>query len=178
MFKILLRPSDGGDLVEVALDRAAQEQPQQHAARVGEHRLEVELESAGAGAGWLRLRGSVFPFHAARVGEQLHVWLAGRTYILDIVERTPRRAADAAAAAASSTVTAPMPGTILRILVAAGDVVQPHQPLIIMESMKMEMTLSVPHVARVREVSCRERELAALGAVLLHLEEADEAETA
>ncbi|KAB2945072.1 MAG: acetyl-CoA carboxylase biotin carboxyl carrier protein subunit, partial [Phycisphaerae bacterium] len=46
-------------------------------------------------------------------------------------------------------VKAPMPGTILKILVKPGDVVTAHQPLVVMESMKMEMTLSASGAGRV-----------------------------
>lgn len=54
-------------------------------------------------------------------------------------EAAPAPAAPAAAVAAGAdALTAPMPGTILKILVNQGDAVKQNQPLMILEAMKME----------------------------------------
>jgi biotin carboxyl carrier protein len=63
-----------------------------------------------------------------------------------------------------------MPGTVLKVSVAVGDVVQPQQQVVLLESMKMEMTLSAPAEARVTAVNCKEGELVQMGAVLVSLE--------
>ena len=55
-----------------------------------------------------------------------------------------------ATGAEHSTVTAPMPGTVLRVLVAEGDPVQPRQPLVVLEAMKMETPLVSPYEGVVR----------------------------
>lgn len=52
--------------------------------------------------------------------------------------------APAAAPAGAETVNAPMPGTILNVLVAAGDSVKMGQPLIVLEAMKMENEIPAP----------------------------------
>jgi acetyl-CoA/propionyl-CoA carboxylase biotin carboxyl carrier protein len=70
-----------------------------------------------------------------------------------------------------STVTAPMPGTVIRLLVAAGDSVRARQPLIVLEAMKMETPLTSPYDAVVRAVHVAEGDRVAGGAVLLDLEE-------
>jgi 3-methylcrotonyl-CoA carboxylase alpha subunit len=44
-------------------------------------------------------------------------------------------------AAGSGRVTAPMPGRIVTVLVGQGDTVKKDQPLLVMEAMKMEMTI-------------------------------------
>ncbi|MGT2636708.1 acetyl-CoA carboxylase biotin carboxyl carrier protein subunit [Streptococcus ratti] len=55
-------------------------------------------------------------------------------------EPAPAPAAPAAASApaGADAMTAPMPGTILKILVNVGDTVTENQPLMILEAMKME----------------------------------------
>ncbi|HEX6702432.1 MAG TPA: biotin carboxylase N-terminal domain-containing protein, partial [Gaiellaceae bacterium] len=45
---------------------------------------------------------------------------------------------DHAPGGGDSTLTAPMPGTVIRLLVGAGDRVEPRQPLVVLEAMKME----------------------------------------
>ncbi|MCY1555429.1 pyruvate carboxylase [compost metagenome] len=48
--------------------------------------------------------------------------------------------------------TAPMPGKIISISVKAGDTVEKGQPLLVMEAMKMEHTISAPADGKVEEV--------------------------
>ena len=47
---------------------------------------------------------------------------------------------------------APMPGRVISVLVAVGDVVAAGQPLLIMEAMKMEHQITAPHAGTVSEV--------------------------
>ena len=68
-------------------------------------------------------------------------------------------------------ITAPMPGTALRVLVSPGDEVEAQQPLIVIEAMKMEMTLVAPYPATVLAIHVVEGEPVSDGALLLELEE-------
>jgi acetyl/propionyl-CoA carboxylase alpha subunit len=70
-----------------------------------------------------------------------------------------------------STVSAPMPGTVIRLLVAEGDAVRARQPLVVLEAMKMETPLTSPYDAVVRAVHVAEGDRVASGAVLVELEE-------
>jgi acetyl/propionyl-CoA carboxylase alpha subunit len=70
-----------------------------------------------------------------------------------------------------STVTAPMPGTVIRLLVAEGDAVAARQPLLVLEAMKMETPLVSPYEATVRSVHVSEGDRVAGGAVLVELDE-------
>jgi 3-methylcrotonyl-CoA carboxylase alpha subunit len=45
-----------------------------------------------------------------------------------------------------------MPGKILSVAVAVGDVVQKGTPLIVMEAMKMEHSIEAPHDGTVKEI--------------------------
>jgi biotin carboxyl carrier protein len=64
-----------------------------------------------------------------------------------------------------------MPGTVIRVLAAEGDRVEPRQPLVILEAMKMETPLVSPYEAVVRRVHVAEGGEVAGGAVLVELEE-------
>ncbi len=68
-------------------------------------------------------------------------------------------------------VAAPMPGTVIRVLVAAGDEVAARDPLVVVEAMKMEMPLTAPRAGTVRAVHVAEGDTVARGAVLVELEE-------
>ena len=75
------------------------------------------------------------------------------------------------AAGGQSRVTAPMPGTVIRLLVGIGDRVQARQPLVVLEAMKMETPLTSPYDAVVRAVHVVEGDRVAGGTVLVELEE-------
>jgi acetyl/propionyl-CoA carboxylase alpha subunit len=75
------------------------------------------------------------------------------------------------APAEASSVVAPMPGTVLSVLVAAGDEVEPRQPLVVLEAMKMETPLLSPYAATVREIHVAEGDRVTAGTVLVELEE-------
>jgi len=67
-------------------------------------------------------------------------------------------------------VTAPMPGTVIRVLVAAGARVEARQPLLVLEAMKMETPLVSPQDAAVGRVHVGEGDRVAGGDVLIELE--------
>ena len=68
------------------------------------------------------------------------------------------------------SLSAPMPATVLKVLVEAGRVVRRGDILIILEAMKMELPLRSGADAVVRAVRCREGELVQPGAILVELE--------
>jgi acetyl/propionyl-CoA carboxylase alpha subunit len=80
-------------------------------------------------------------------------------------------AADHAAGSEQSTVAAPMPGTVIKVLVAAGERVAARQPLVVIEAMKMETPLVSPYDATVRAVHVAEGDRVAGGTLLVELEE-------
>jgi acetyl/propionyl-CoA carboxylase alpha subunit len=79
--------------------------------------------------------------------------------------------ADHGSAGEQSIVVAPMPGTVIRLLVAKGESVRARQPLVVLEAMKMETPLTSPYDAVVRDVHVEEGASVAAGAVLVELEQ-------
>ena len=73
--------------------------------------------------------------------------------------------------AAQAALTAPMPGTVIRVLVGQGDSVAHRQPLLVLEAMKMETPLVSPYDAVVKAVHVQEGDRVAGGALLVELEE-------
>jgi acetyl/propionyl-CoA carboxylase alpha subunit len=78
---------------------------------------------------------------------------------------------DQAGAGEQSTLTAPMPGTVLRVLAKEGETVKQRQPLVVLEAMKMETPVVSPYEAVVRAVHVSEGDRVAGGTVLVELEE-------
>ncbi len=76
--------------------------------------------------------------------------------------------------ASANALTAPMPGKIIAVNAKAGDAVKAGDPLIIMEAMKMEMTLEAPRDGVVAEVTTIMDALVTDGEMLLSLEEENE----
>ena len=72
---------------------------------------------------------------------------------------------------AERSVVAPMPGTVIRVLAAEGDRVEPRQPLVVVEAMKMETPLASPFEATVTRVHVAEGDRVNGGMVLVELEE-------
>jgi acetyl/propionyl-CoA carboxylase alpha subunit len=69
-----------------------------------------------------------------------------------------------------STVTAPMPGTVIRVEVATGDAVHARQPLVVLEAMKMEIPVHSPFEGTVTAVHVTPGDRVAAGALLVELE--------
>jgi propionyl-CoA carboxylase alpha chain len=76
------------------------------------------------------------------------------------------------AADLSKFLICPMPGQIVRIDVAAGDVVEEGQPLAIVEAMKMENVLKAERRARVAKVRVKPGDVLAVDEVILEFEAA------
>jgi acetyl/propionyl-CoA carboxylase alpha subunit len=77
---------------------------------------------------------------------------------------------DHPAGGGESRVTAPMPGTVVRVDVAAGDRVEARRPLLVLEAMKMETPLTAPFDATVTAVHVEQGDRVAGGALLVELE--------
>ncbi len=100
---------------------------------------------------------------------KLHVFVHGNYQMLEIVDKGQAGESDDA----GGRLTAPMPGTVIDVLVEAGDTVEAGQPLLILEAMKMEHTINSPNAGTVAEVMYSAGDLVEDGAELLSLESAE-----
>jgi 3-methylcrotonyl-CoA carboxylase alpha subunit len=103
--------------------------------------------------------------HCVAEGSTLHLFWQGRAYRL-----TRESAAIVAAPSAVGSLTAPMPGKIIAVEVAAGQTVTQGQPLVIVEAMKMETVVRAPRDGRVRVMSVSVGDRVTPGTVLVELE--------
>ena len=78
---------------------------------------------------------------------------------------------DPAPRVAAGSLVAPMPGTVLRVLVGPGDDVAAGQPLVVVEAMKMEHQIVAPAAGTVAEVLVAVGDQVDTGQALLRLED-------
>jgi biotin carboxyl carrier protein len=85
---------------------------------------------------------------------QVHV--NGRVVPAGLRTSAQRLRGHGAAGAADGRVLAPMPGRVVKVLVAAGDQVEARQGVVVVEAMKMENELRASRAGTVREVRVSE----------------------
>ena len=117
----------------------------------------------------LEIDGRPWRALVARERARLLVSVAGRVFAFE----TGEAAAGGHETVGSGTVTAPMPGKIVSVLVAEGDAVVVGQPLVVLEAMKMETTLAAEVAGRVRAVRAVAGATVAAGDVLVEIADAD-----
>ncbi len=127
------------------------------------------------------------PVQILRVGDRVHrvvarrgaargayvLWIDGWRFEVDALDERTRVIRDLTAAAAVNAgpapLVAPMPGLIVRVLVAPGDVVTAGTPLVVMEAMKMENELRAPSDGTVTAIPVTPGSPVDKGAVLVQL---------
>jgi len=126
------------------------------AARIGPGIYRVEYEGR-----------SEIVYVAGWPGDRWAFW-NGRVFRSGIDEQTPHGAQPTRRAVALS-LTAPMPATVLKVLVVPGLRVRKGDTVIILEAMKMELPVRTSHEGIVTAVHCREGELVQPDTVLVEV---------
>lgn len=127
------------------------------------------LPGEGRGAHVLELDGRRHPLRLAVGEEATFVHLDGRTWRVGRTDPA-QTLAGAAGGAALDVMTAPMPGVVIAVSVAPGQEVAEGQPLMVIESMKLETTLTAPRAGVVAEVPFATGEAFDSRAVLVRME--------
>jgi glutaconyl-CoA/methylmalonyl-CoA decarboxylase subunit gamma len=137
---------------------------------VGEQRFVVGVEDAGTDRFRVHVDGRQLEVHleaTAHAGPEHHAHPAP---VAGLQAATPARGAQGGAAAAPpGAVLAPMPGTVLKILVGVGAHVARGDVLVHLEAMKMTNAVRAPHDGSVAEVLVHDGEQVAYGATLVRL---------
>ena len=121
-----------------------------------------EKQSSG---GWIEIDGRNHQFFVSRTANSVAVWIDGHTYVLERIEKG-RLLETAAAEHGSGEIRALMPGKVLRVDVKVGDTVAEHQTVVIMESMKMETSLTTTRAGKVAAVHCKPGQTVDMGEIL------------
>ena len=134
--------------------------------------LEVRERSAGE---FLLIRGN--EVHNVRVephgsSGSFEVIMRGRSYQVRIDDPKRLRSNQTSAAhhTGSAEIVSPMPGKIVRVLVAEGASVEAGAGVIVVEAMKMQNEMKAPRAGRVVSIAVKEHEAVNAGSVLLMIE--------
>ena len=116
--------------------------------RIGAAEHSVAPEPAAADEFALAVDGVPCRGWRCTVGDEVHVRLDGRTYLVRFV----RRDAKGGGAAAQDEICASMPGVVVGVHCEPGQVVQAGERLLTLESMKLQMTIVASHAGTVRQI--------------------------
>jgi 3-methylcrotonyl-CoA carboxylase alpha subunit len=111
--------------------------------------------------------GAEFVATVVAHGEERHVFLGGAHGRLGFVDRLAHAGEDETH---GGHLMAPMSGTVVAVMVAAGDAVERGTPLLILEAMKMEHTIVAPAPGRVVAVNYAAGERVREGADLVDID--------
>ena len=96
-------------------------------------------------------------------GTEVSFKFEGESYIIDVGEKRSR------ARHRDHSMSAPMPGMVLKILASEGQQVTKGTALLILEAMKMEHVIAAPRDGTIAAINCREGELVQPGNDLIEL---------
>jgi|GEM_PF-644799 3-methylcrotonyl-CoA carboxylase alpha subunit len=116
----------------------------------------------------VELDGAVRRLPFARVKDRLYLHLDGKVW--EFAQAEQGFAAKAGSEKFDGKVYPPMPGNVVKVMVAAGDTVEKGRPLVIIESMKMEHTVEAPEAGKVLEVRAATGTVADLTAPMIVME--------
>jgi biotin carboxyl carrier protein len=99
------------------------------------------------------------------------ITIQGRRFHFEVKDpRQWNRSGSGADAHGRASITAPMPGKIVRVLVAVGDEIKAGQGIVVVEAMKMQNEMKAPRDGRVTSLNVKVLDSVNAGAVLAILE--------
>lgn len=136
---------------------------------IGEHTVRVDVAKSGRTIYSIIEDGQQFEAMVEeRGGAKFDVMVRGQLFALEAVDERSRMLAQTAGAAATGpeTVSADMPGKIVKLEAAVGDAVEAGQPIVIVEAMKMENPIPAPIDGTLSEILVRAGDTVDAGAPL------------
>jgi biotin carboxyl carrier protein len=134
--------------------------------RIDGAELSAEVERQPDGGAIIAVHGRRLRVFGARVRNA--IMIAAGPALFEFVS-PESRATRGAHGLAAPEVTAPMPGKVLKFMVAEGDVVESGQALVVLEAMKMETTLYAESRAMVKKIRAAAGAMVDHGAILIEL---------
>ena len=105
----------------------------------------------------VRIAGRGYHCHVDTEGDDRYISWRGNSYVLrriDHLSASSRASATTNETLFDPEIRAPMPGKVIRIHVSPGDQVEKNAPIVVLEAMKMEYTLTAPMAGVVECINC------------------------
>jgi len=131
----------------------------------------AEVEAIGPGAYSILVGTRSYEVKIEESGDEFVVAVDGRRF--EVAIEDPRRAgprAERIDSVSSGDIVSPMPGKVVRVLVSAGDEVQPGQGLLVVEAMKMQNEIKAAVAGKIKTVHVSEGSAVAAGEVMVVIE--------
>jgi 3-methylcrotonyl-CoA carboxylase alpha subunit len=126
--------------------------------------VQVDLIAVRGNEAELNIDGRTYFVPFINNGNEIHFAYDGEIWVVEIADKSRARARHR-----DHSMSAPMPGVVLKILVNVGDNVIKGAPLLILEAMKMEHQITSPRDGTIASVNCKEGEMVQPGLDLVTL---------
>jgi biotin carboxyl carrier protein len=138
----------------------------------GEPAVEIDARMLQPGVLSLRIAGKSYRCVLEESPEGTAIHLQGKRlpYRVDDPRSLKSRRSRQGGADGPQSVTAPMPGRVVRVLANVGDTVEAHQGVIVIEAMKMQNELKSPKAGKVVQMRVEPGGTVAAGEVLAVVE--------
>jgi biotin carboxyl carrier protein len=153
---VKLRLTVNGVEKEVELNAELKGEAQNCRFRIDKTEGTAAVETASPGVYSILVDGVSYDARVERTPEGMVVAIAGQRF--DISVHDPRRWSPKSAGGTQgvATLTSPMPGKVVRVLVAEGDAVEAGQGILVVEAMKMQNELKALRAGHVISLTARE----------------------
>jgi acetyl/propionyl-CoA carboxylase alpha subunit len=144
---------------------------------VGETEHEVDWAMVQGGVVSMIIDGRSRTARVAKTDGSLVIWVGGHRFELDVGTSDDQSVGAAGAGGAvSGSIKAPMPGSVVKVLVSEGDEVEEGQSLVIVEAMKMENDVRSPLVGTVKSVNVKAGDSVGTTEAMVEIEPAESGE--
>ena len=115
--------------------------------------IEADVSEVSRGTYSFLIGGHPIEVHVNARGQGLHIYSGQREFIANV--RDPRKyhkGGGAVLVEGRQSVTAPMPGKVISVLVRTGDIVSAGQGIVVVEAMKMQNEVKSPKSGKIEKM--------------------------
>lgn len=137
----------------------------------GQAGIDLDVHEVEKGVYSVMLNHRSYEVRVLRNRDGWHVEIGGRSLAVEVEDpREAKSRRKGQGGEGRRDITSPMPGKVVRVLVAQGDVVEEGQGLVVVEAMKMQNEMKAPKAGTVIALAARAGASVTAGEVLVTLE--------
>ena len=156
-----------GDIHQIKINR---EDADQYSVVIGEKEIKLKASSLSPNQYAILNGNDSVIGYAAEDDKSLYVHINGHVTKFDkVLDDKSNAAAGGDQFGSKDEVSTPMPGKVVKILVSVGEKVEAKQPLVIVESMKMENEIKAPVDSEIKSIHFKDGDLVEPGSPIIKL---------